>query len=67
MTFIFIFYVLIDVEKCIVSCFKIEAFYNVDISTSLRKIGRFVPSQKALKVTYRFTRNLFYIGCQRDS
>jgi preprotein translocase subunit SecE len=56
----FIFYVLIDVEECIVSSFKIEEFYNADMSASLlRKIGSFVSSQKAAKIMYRFTLNFF--------
>jgi hypothetical protein len=60
MTFIFVFYMLTDVEECIVSSFKIEEFYNVDMSTSLlRKISSFVPSQKAVVVTYRFTLSFF--------
>jgi hypothetical protein len=56
----FFFYVLIDFEECIVSSFKIEEFYNADMSASLlRKISSFVSSQKAAKITYRFTPNFF--------
>jgi len=59
MKFLFIFYLLIHVEECIVSSFNIEEFYNVDMSTSLlRKIVSFVPSQKTVEVTYSLTPNI---------
>jgi len=58
--FLYIFYVLIHVEEYIASSFKTEEFYNIDMSTSmLGIIGSFVPTQKAVKVMYKFTPNFF--------
>jgi hypothetical protein len=58
MAFIFIFYVFILVEECTLSSCKIESFCTADTSSSLfRIIGSFVPSQKAVMATFRFTPN----------
>jgi hypothetical protein len=59
MKFIFIFCVIIYLEECAVSSFRIEEPSSVDISSALRKISSFVASQKAVIAIFRITLKFF--------